>query len=153
MTVERCTAKLAVEPMSFIDSEALVRRVVDAIWNGRDLDAADELFAPEYVNHDGVIPDLVRGPEAIKISVAFYRLAYPNLHVRVDELDARAETVVFRWTALSAPPGTVATDALVASLILMAGITRVRVANGMIVESWTEWDWWSRLRELGELPE
>jgi len=39
---------------------------------------ADEVFSPDYTNHGGLIPDLVRGPEAIKISVALYRIAFPT---------------------------------------------------------------------------
>ena len=56
---------------------ALVRRVVEEIWNRGQLDLADVLFATGYSNHAGLIPDFVRGPEAIKISGAFYRIAFP----------------------------------------------------------------------------
>ena len=51
---------------------------VEAIWNRGALEAADALFAPDYVNHGGLIPDLVRGPEAIKVGVALYRTAFPG---------------------------------------------------------------------------
>lgn len=64
--------------MQSMDNEALVRRGIDAIWNRGELVVADELFGPDYVNHDGLIPDLVHGPEAIKISVALYRVAFPD---------------------------------------------------------------------------
>jgi len=40
----------------------LVRRAVEEIWNQGDLTLADVLFAPSYVNHGGLIPDLVCGP-------------------------------------------------------------------------------------------
>ena len=56
---------------------ALVRHAVEAIWNRGELEAADAVFAPDYVNHGGLITDLVRGPEAIKVSVALYRRAFP----------------------------------------------------------------------------
>ena len=39
---------------------ALVRRAVEEIWNQAELDVADVLFAPTYVNHGGLVPDLVR---------------------------------------------------------------------------------------------
>jgi len=65
---------------------ALVRRAVEEIWNRGDLALADALFAPSYVNHGGLIPDLVHGPEAIKISVALYRTAFPDLHISVASL-------------------------------------------------------------------
>lgn len=128
-----------------MNNEALVRSVTEAIWNRYELDLADELFAPDYINHDGVIPDLMQGPEAIKLSVALYRRAFPDLHIAVNSLSSEGEIVVLHWTArrssgLSTDPG------------LLAGITRSRLAAGKIMESWTEWDRGPLLRELGLLP-
>jgi hypothetical protein len=59
------------EPL--ISSRELVRLAVEEIWNQGDLDTADAVFTPDYVNHGGLIPDLIRGPEAVKLSVALYR--------------------------------------------------------------------------------
>ena len=67
--------------MSASANEAVMRTAIEAIWNRGDLDVADDVFAADYVNHDGLIADLVRGPEAIKISAALHRLAFPGLHV------------------------------------------------------------------------
>src|SRR3954447_20092693 len=82
---------------------ALAYRVIDEIWNGADLGVADALFAPAYINHGGLIPDLVRGPEAIKITVALYRTAFPGLHIIVEHVIAEKALVVLRWTARSTP--------------------------------------------------
>ena len=81
----------------------LVRQVIEEIWNGGDLELADQVFAPDYVNHGGLIPDLVRGPEAIKISVALYRLAFPEFRVAVVDLLAQGQTVALRWAAHRTP--------------------------------------------------
>src|SRR5689334_19440358 len=86
-------------------SAALVVRAIETIWNRGDLAAADALVAPGYVNHGGLIPDLIRGPEAIKFSVALYRLAFPGLRIAVEGLRADGETVVLRWTARPGDPG------------------------------------------------
>jgi hypothetical protein len=134
--------------MSTSAHEALVRQAIDVIWNSGDLDAADELFAPGYVNHYGLIADLVLGPEAVKVSAALYRVAFPGLHVTVEEISTADDTVVLRWTARTGP------DEMVGGLIVsqsksLTGITRSRVAGGKIVESWTEWDRIGVLRELG----
>src|SRR5438128_1396513 len=88
-----------------MDNGTLIRRAVEAIWNDGDLAVADDVFGPTYVNHHGLIPDLVHGPEAIKISVALYRLAFPHLYITVEELSADGETVVIHWTAWRNPPG------------------------------------------------
>ena len=65
---------------------AVVRRAVEEVWNQRDLDVADALFAPDYINHGGLIPDLVQGPEMIKISVALFRTAFPDFWITADDV-------------------------------------------------------------------
>ena len=118
-----------------------VRRAIDAIWNRGDLHVADELFAADYVNHGGLITDLVRGPEAIKISAAFFRLAFPGLHVTVDELSTDDDnTVVLRWTGRVRSAGDPEGESVTANQQLLTGVTRSRLAGGKITESWTEWD-------------
>jgi len=133
--------------MSASAHEALVRQAIEVIWNRGDLDVADQLFAPGYVNHDGLIADLVLGPEAIKVSAALYRIAFPGLHVSVEEVSTVEDTVVLRWTARTAPVGMGRGDASPAKSL--SGITRSRIAAGKIVESWTEWDRIGVLRKLG----
>jgi hypothetical protein len=128
--------------MSASANETLVLKAIEAIWNRGDLDAADALFAPAYLNHYGLITDLVLGPEAIKISAAIYRLAFPGLHVSVEEISTVEDTVVLRWTASATLTTTTAPEVL-------TGITRSRIAAGKIIETWTEWDRVGVLRKLG----
>src|SRR6266700_395262 len=73
---------------------SLIHRVIDEIWNAGDLDLADELFGAAYVNHGGLIPDLVPGPEGVKFSVALYRTAFPDLQLCADDLRPSGE-----WSA------------------------------------------------------
>jgi len=128
-------------------NEALIRQVIEMIWNRGDLDAADALFAPAYVNHDGLIGDLVTGPEAIKISAALYRTAFPGLHVSLEEVSTVADTVVLRWRARTAPD-TLGGAALASNPNSLSGTTRCLISCGKIVESWTEWDRIGVLRQL-----
>lgn len=127
-------------------NEAVVLRAVEAIWNQGDLDSADELFAADYVNHYGLIADLVLGPEAIKISAALHRLAFPGLHVSVEEVSSVEDTVVLRWTARATANRP---DADAFAPETLTGITRSRITAGKIVETWTEWDRVGVLRNLG----
>ena len=126
--------------MSASSNETLVRRAIEAIWNRGDLDVADELFAPGFVHHNGLITDLVFGPEAIKISAAFYRLAFPDLHVTVEALTIKEDTVLLCWAARSSSADEPEDGDFPASHKLLRGITRSRLADGKIMESWTEWD-------------
>jgi SnoaL-like polyketide cyclase len=126
---------------------ALVRQAVVEIWNRGELDVADVLFAADYVNHAGLIPDFVRGPEAIKISVAFYRTAFPNLQITMDDLTAKRDAVVLRWTARSHAP-LVAGSTSSAAQHTLKGIIVSRCAGGQIIESWIRWDQAGVLKQL-----
>ena len=135
--------------MSASSNETLVRRAIEAIWNRGDLDVADELFAPGFVHHNGLITDLVFGPEAIKISAAFYRLAFPDLHVTVEALTIKEDTVLLCWAARSSSADEPEDGDFPASHKLLRGITRGRWADGKIMESWTEWDRLQAFHDLG----
>jgi len=103
-----------------------VHRAVEAIWNRGDLDEADRLFAAGYVDHGGLIPDLVSGPEAVKLGAALARAAFPDLRVEVEAVRAEPPAVEVRWRARGGG-GT------------LAGTTLGRLAGGRIAESWTAW--------------
>jgi predicted ester cyclase len=138
--------------MSASANEASIRRAVEAIWNRNELDVADELFAHDYRSHGGLVADLVLGPEAIKISVALYRVAFPDLCVEVEELHATDDTVVFRWTANTGPTGRTDCGAAGSTPKSLTGTTRSRFVGRKIVESWTEWDRTDMPPELGFGP-
>ncbi|WP_129671819.1 ester cyclase [Candidatus Chloroploca sp. Khr17] len=124
--------------MAEAHNAVLVRRAVEEIWNQGALAVADVLFAADYINHAGLIPDFVRGPEAIKISVAFYRTAFPNFQITIDVLTAKRDIVLLRWTAHShTPQGT------------LTGLLISRCAGGHIVESWIHWDRAGVLAQMG----
>jgi SnoaL-like polyketide cyclase len=133
--------------MAEAHNAALVRRAVEEIWNRGKLEVADVLFAADYINHAGLIPDFLRGPEAIKISVALYRTAFPNCHITMDELTAKRDAVLLRWTARSSAP--LAGSASSATQGTLRGIIVSRCAGGQIVESWTYCDQAGVLEQLG----
>jgi hypothetical protein len=140
--------------MATADDQAADRlcRAIEAICNQGELTVADALFTPDYVNHGGLIPDLVRGPEAIKIAVALYRTAFPDFHVTVEALRARATTVLFRWTAERRPAEVPADGNRPGEHGGVTGITRGHLSGGRIAESWTRWDAPRALRQLGLIP-
>lgn len=127
----------------------LVRRAVEEIWQQGNLAVADALFGAFYINHGGLITDLVCGPEAIKIGVAFYRLAFPCLHITIGSLIAQGEIVELRWTARAAAPDELVDPEQSDRHGSLGGTTICRVVYGQIVESWTTWDSQGLLRRLG----
>ena len=119
------------------DRGGLVRRVIEEIWNQAELDAADALFTSKYVNHGGLITDLLLGPEAIKVSVAIFRTAFPCLYIVADNLTEEDTAVVVYWSAYRRPP---LSNGRLKKTGRLRGVTRCRIERNQIAESWTVWD-------------
>jgi hypothetical protein len=126
--------------MTARDLALLAREIVEEIWNRGDLDQADRLIAPDYVNHGGLIPDLARGPEAVKLSVVVYRLAFPRMHITVESLVAEAESIALRWSARNGPVTDLGPPAAAKGGTVLEGVTFGRFAGRQLAESWTYWD-------------
>jgi SnoaL-like polyketide cyclase len=137
------------ETMAPRDTADIVRVVIEEIWNKGALDLADELIAQDYINHGGLIPDVVRGPEAIKLSVALYRLAFPALEIAIDELAVDGEIATLRWTARGMPTDGGVANATAGVPRALVGVTLSRFAGRQIVESWTYWDVEGEVNRLG----
>jgi hypothetical protein len=131
---------------------AVVRRVVEHIWNRGDLALADRLFAVEYLNHGGLIVDLVRGPEAIKLSVALLRTAFPAFRITIEGLTTEGVTVTLCWVAENGSPTSPAMTNVSDQGGRLTGTTLSSLADGKIVESWTDWDQAHVLQRLQTAP-
>ncbi len=82
------------------ENKAIVRREVEELYNpDGDLDAVEEIFAPDYVLHDPSLPEEGRGPEAARQLATAFRSAFPDLHTTFDEAVAEGDKVAYRWTA------------------------------------------------------
>ena len=84
--------------MSTEDNKLLVRRQFDEIWNGGNWATADELYAPEYVNHDPYNPDQGTGPEGFKQRVGGYRSVLHDFDLRIERQIAEGDWVETHWS-------------------------------------------------------
>jgi predicted ester cyclase len=78
------------------ENKAIVRRQEEEIHTQGNLDAADEIYAPNYVGHDPSNPEDIRGLEAAKQAAADYRKAFPDLQVTIEDLIAEGDKVATR---------------------------------------------------------
>src|SRR5687767_7844177 len=139
-TLRRTDGQASPWHVTAANNARLVRQVIEEIWNGGDLELADQVFAPDYVNHGGLIPDLVRGPEAIKVSVAMYRLTFPELRVAVVDVLAQGQMVALHWAAHTTRGHDGGSDAPDCDPDTLRGMTFGRVRDGQIEETWTCWE-------------
>ena len=78
--------------MEVAERDRQVRRFVDEVWNGRNYEAAADLYAENYANPFGV------GPSARVEPIRRYHQAFRDLHLDVEELIVAGDTVVLRAT-------------------------------------------------------
>ncbi len=83
--------------MSAEENKAAQRRIIEDVINGKDLDAADELFSEEhtlYPESSGV----GRGPEGMKRAFAGLHEEFPDIRVEIEDMVAEGDTVAVRLT-------------------------------------------------------
>ena len=120
-----------------VDNKVIVQRFWDEIFDGGDLDVADEIFAPEWVLHDDREAgwcdlDASSGPAAVKELVNTIRNWFSNLQITDHyHFAAEADQVVTRF-AISATRGDLPVD--------VQGMSISQVAGGKIVGSWLYWE-------------
>lgn len=76
-------------------NESAARRVFEELFNERNLDAAEELFAPDYRNHAGGDHN---GPEGMKRLIEELTAAFPDHHSQIEDVVADGDRVALRVT-------------------------------------------------------
>jgi steroid delta-isomerase-like uncharacterized protein len=134
-------------------NKAIVRRLVEELWNKGNLSLADQLFAPSYTHHDASTPDFGPGPESEKKRAALYRTAFPDVRLTIEDIIAEGGTVMTRWSCLGTHKGDLSGIAPTGKQFTISGVTTARLANGMLVEGWVNWDALGLMQQLGVVPE
>ena len=80
------------------ENGAVVRRFIDEVFNGGNFSAAREILAPDYVHHDPATEEQGSGIDGLEKMVNFYRQAFPDFSVHLDDQILAEDKVVERWT-------------------------------------------------------
>ena len=136
----------------FEQTIAVSQQLIKEAFGGGNLDLIDELCTDGYVYHDPLTGEQDR--EASKQQVAAYRAAFPDLEFTIEDSFAAGDRVVTRWIA----QGTFENEMMGLQPTGkrgqgIEGITIDRFEDGLVAESWTQWDTLQFMRDLGAIPE
>jgi steroid delta-isomerase-like uncharacterized protein len=134
-------------------NKSLVRREMEEVFNQGNLDAAEDLYAPDYVIHDPTSPEDVRGVEGARHFAATYRQAFPDFQATVEDQVAEGDKVATRFTARGTHLGELEGIAPTGNRIEVTGINISRIAGGKIAEEWTNYDTLGLMQQIGAVPE
>jgi steroid delta-isomerase-like uncharacterized protein len=126
--------------MSLEENKAIARRFIEA-YNKQDLDALDEFFAPDYVDHIQQIRDL----ESLKKTYADLYSGFPDTHSTIEDIIAEGDTVCLRYTNTGTHTSEYQGLAPTGKKFETASVEIYRIVDGKIVEGWTFLDWFSHL--------
>ena len=138
--------------MSAEKKKDVVRRFVEEVMNGGDLEAADELVAPDHINHDPTAPAVSPGPKGVKELIGIYRAAFPDIRFETGEMICEGDTVAHRWTFTGTHKGEMMGVEPTGRRVEVAGVEMNRVEDGRISASWTVSDSLGLMRQLGLTP-
>jgi steroid delta-isomerase-like uncharacterized protein len=131
-------------------NKAVVRRLVDDHWNGKNAALVSELFAPTVSLHtpDGVLTGL----EGASFLLQAYATAFPDFHLTTDDLIAEADRVVLRWTFTGTHLGPLADIPASGKRVNVPnGIAIFRLVAGKISEGRLTWNKYALLQQVGAL--
>ena len=131
----------------------VVRRLFEEVWNKGNLAVMDELFTPNYAQHDASTPDFGRGPESEKKRATLYRTAFPDLRFTIEDIIAEGETVMARWSCRGTHKGDLSGIAPTGKPVTISGVSIARFANGKLAEGWVNWDALGLMRQLSVVPD
>jgi steroid delta-isomerase-like uncharacterized protein len=140
--------------MADVESETLVRRWFEELFNGTDPDVADDLLAPDVRYHgpQSLSPTDVTSPADVEEYVTVYREAFPDLRYTVDDVFGSGGTVGARWTATGTHRSDLFGIEPTGEVFVAEGINVFSITDGEITEVWSQWDTLQMVRELEVLP-
>jgi steroid delta-isomerase-like uncharacterized protein len=139
--------------MSTEQNKAISRRFLVEVFGQGKLAVADEIVAPDHVDHGpSTLPGMPTGPEGSKMVVTIYRNAFPDIHFTIDEQIAEGDKVVTRWTGRGTHKGELAGIPATGKSATVTGVGVDRIVNGKIVESWGIFDQFGMMQQLGIIP-
>ena len=139
--------------MSTEANKVLVRRVFEEGFNQGRIELADELIAPDFVDHGAApgVPDI--GPESFKQTMSLFRTAFPDVHVTIDDMIAEGDKVVTRSHWRGTHQGGFFGVPATGKEFTLTSTDILRIQRGKVAEHWGNEDDLGMLRQLGILSE
>lgn len=136
-----------------VENKELIRRSVEAVWNGRNVDAVDDIVARDFIVHAPTPDKEIRGPEGIRQQFGMLRAAFPDLEFKIEDQVAEGDRVVTRWTATGTHQGEFQGIPPTGNRVQINGVDIDRIADGKVIECWMNMDELGLMQQLGAVPE
>lgn len=136
-------------------ARSLLQRLYEEVVGQGNLQAAEELVSPDFVDH---VPQPfpgqpTTGVKAITWLAGTIRTALPDVHVTIEDLLVDGNRAVARVTWKGTHTGRLLGIEPTGRTISFAGFDMLRIIDGKIAEHWGQVDVLAMLAQLGFLPD
>lgn len=132
------------------ENKTICRRVLDELFDQGNLDAADQLIHPDFVNHEAP-PDNPQGPEGLKETVSWLRGIWGPMRAEIDDEICEGDKVVFRVTMRGRHVGEFLGKPPTGKEYAAEQIHVYRLQDGKLIEHWSVRDDLGQALQLGLL--
>jgi steroid delta-isomerase-like uncharacterized protein len=137
--------------MSAEQNKSIVRRWVEEGWNKGNAALIDELFTPDFYQHE-TGPETVNSREALRPFYAGYLTAFPDLQFTIEDLIAEGDKVVWRFKATGNNTGPFMGGPVTGKSVAVTGTITFRLENSRMAEAWLNLDVLGLLQQVGIIP-
>lgn len=138
------------------DPKQLTRRFVEELWNERQLDVADAIFASDCVTHQlrsgSPVDAALRGPEGIKEHVKGWIASFPDLRFTIEQVMNEGDRVMTQLLMEGTHQGPWMGVPATGRKIQIRMFIIHRIAAGKIVEDWVRVESLGFFQQLGIVP-
>ena len=134
-----------------MSSKDTALKFVERVINGHDLEAIDQLLSADFVEHSAP-PGFAANRAGVTEMFGAFLAAFPDMHVRVDDVIAEGDKVVMRATATGTHKGPFMGIPATNKSFSIDEIHIVQVRGGLCVAHWGVVDMVALLRQIGVMP-
>jgi steroid delta-isomerase-like uncharacterized protein len=132
------------------ENKAIVERFYHEVVNDGNLAVADELMAHDFVEHTNPAGSGITG---FKQFVSGLAMAFPDLHITIEDMVAEGDKVVVRVTVRATHKGTfMGSIAATGKEVTFTGVDIFQISDGKIIGRWNQRDLLGLLQQLGAMP-
>jgi steroid delta-isomerase-like uncharacterized protein len=131
--------------------KALVRRLIEQVWNQGDLAVICQVLASDFVLHDPATPRFKTRLDYEQL-VSVYRRAFPDLRCTIVEQLAERDLVMTWWGMQGTHRGSLFGYAPTERDVRCTGISLNLIRNSQIAEARVNWDALGLFQQLGIVP-
>jgi predicted ester cyclase len=134
------------------ENKALVRRLIDEVFNAHNLVPIDGYFLSDYVERIPLPPGMPDGVAGVKAFWGALFEAFPDFHYTIEDMVAEGDTVAIRLTARGTHRGTFVGIPATGKQVAWTETHIGRCAGGKLAEHWANMDQLGLLQQLGAIP-